>query len=109
MKHRYRAKQVCFVDGARIRPGQEFSTSASPNDAWEPIDKPAAEPEKAAAKAAPAPAPKDDDVVDDPFEKMDEQTARTFIQTKGGRQPGQKATIETVRAAARSAAGLEEA
>lgn len=103
---RYRAKITCFVDGARIRAGQEFTTSAPLNkDAWEEVATPAAPaaaPSTRPAKASSLP-------VDDPFDKMDEETARSFIQSKSGKAPGPKASLEAIRAAARAAAGTDGA
>lgn len=106
---RYRAKQLCFVDGAKIRPGQEFSTEAPHNkEAWELIDAPAAQakPElKLDTKVEAKPAPKP---TGDPFEKMDEEQARNFIASKGGVAPAPGASLTKLRNAAKAAAGAEE-
>lgn len=98
---RYRAKQLCFVDGSKIKPGQTFSTDAPPNDAWESLDDPKPAP-KSEAKPAPKP-------VEDPFDAMDDEQARNYIASKGGKAPGPKASIEAVRNAARAAAGTDGA
>ena len=99
---KYRAKQLCFVDGSKIKPDQTFSTDAPPNlDAWEPLDGSAP-----AAKAAPKPAPQP---VEDPFDAMEEEQARLYIASKGGKAPGPKASIEAIRNAARAAAGTDGA
>lgn len=106
---RYRAKQLCFVDGAKIRPGQEFSTDAPHNkDAWEPIDAaaPDAKPElKLETKVEAKPAPKP---TGDPFATMDEEQARNFIASKGGVPPAPGASLTKLRSAAKAAAAVEE-
>lgn len=100
---RYRAKERVFVDNSLREPGEEFVTDAPMHPtAWELIDKTAA-PAKA-AKAAAESAP-----VDDPYDRMDEEQLRNFITTKGGKQPGAKASLEALRTAARAAAGVDGA
>lgn len=104
---RYRAKTLCFVDGAKRKPGDTFVTDAPHNvQAWELLDTPAPEAAKAAAKAVAKdePKPKDEG---DAFDKMDEEQARLFIDTREGKQPRKGASIEVVRQAARDAAGTD--
>lgn len=93
---KYRAKENLFVDGSRIRAGQEFTSDLPPSKAWELIEggkpaKPAAE--KAAAKESPIP---------NPIDSMDEDQARALIDTKGGKQPA-GGGIQAIRNAAKRA------
>lgn len=81
---RYRAKSMLFVDGARIRPGQEFNSEAPPGPEWEPI---ASAPAGKAPAAAPAPAPVQTVGAPQRIEDMDDDQLRDFIQTKS---PSQK-------------------
>lgn len=83
---RYRAKTMLFVDGQRIRPGQEFSSESPPTPEWELIAATAA---PKTSKAAPAaePAPAAPLGAPQRLEDMDEEQLRDFIQTKS---PSQK-------------------
>jgi hypothetical protein len=102
---RYRAKTMLFVAGARIRAGQEFSSNEPPNDQWEPLDRPAAEqPKPAKAEATPPPPP---EAPIDPFADKDATWLRNFILTKTKREPKPEATIEQLRARARSIVAAE--
>lgn len=106
---RYRAKTLCFVDGAKIRAGQEFLTDAPHNkDAWELLDAPAAEARaelKLETKVEAKPALKP---TGDPFAAMTEDQARNFIASKGGVAPAPGASLTKLRSAAKAAAGAEE-
>lgn len=83
---RYRAKSMLFVDGARIKPGQTFSSDSTPNDQWEPID---SAPAPKGAKQAPAAAPEPVKAAGAPqtLDEMSDEQLRDFIQTKS---PSQK-------------------
>lgn len=74
---RYRANSLLFVDGARIRAGQEFSSNSPPNDQWIPLDTGATK--AVAAKAAPEPAPAGPV---DPFAGWSKSQLQDFIETK---------------------------
>lgn len=107
---RYRAAVPMFINGARIRVGQEFSFAGPPNKDMEPLDaeatklmaplltgKPAA-----AIKAEPAPAADEAPVG---LEAMSDEALRAFIETKGGKQPKKDASRAVILAAATACAG----
>jgi hypothetical protein len=50
---RYRAKMQLFVNGTRIRQGQEFESDLKPGKQWEALDPPAAKRGKAQETAKP--------------------------------------------------------
>lgn len=111
---RYRANAPMFINGARIRVGQEFSFAGPPNKDMEPLDAEAAKLMErlkvgAASVAAPAKAEtvKAEPVKAEPFglEVMGDDELRAFIETKGGKMPGAKASRETLLNAARLAGG----
>ena len=106
---RYRANAPMFVNGSRIRVGQEFSFSGPPNKDMVPLDAEAAKLiERLNGGAAPVAAPaKAEPVKAEPagLEAMGDDELRAFIETKGGKMPGAKASRETLLNAARLAGG----
>ena len=103
---RYRAKTLCFVDGSKIRAGQEFSSDAPPNPLWEPLDKAASEAVKAApAKVAEPPPATPKAAPIDALADKDDAWLRNYIQTKGGKMPGPNASLETLKIRVRELAG----
>lgn len=50
---RYRAKDTLWLDGRRIRPGQEFESDAKPGKKWELLEASAPPPEPVAEQPAP--------------------------------------------------------
>ncbi len=112
---RYRANAPMFINGSRIRVGQEFSFSGPPNKDMEPLDAEAAKQMErlkvgVAATAAPGkaervPAAEPDKTEPSGLEAMSDEDLRAFIETKGGKMPGAKASRETLLNAARLAAG----
>ena len=85
---RYRATATLFVNGARIRPGQEFISDLPPAPAWELMD--------AATTVAPGEAPVDG------FAAMQVEELMDYIETKTGRRPA-KASRPTLLRQAREA------
>jgi hypothetical protein len=110
---RYRATVPMFINGARIRVGQEFSFAGPPNKDMEPLDAEATklmapllvgkQPAPAApVKAEPAPAADETPVG---LEAMSDEALRAFIETKGGKQPKKDASRAVILAAATACAG----
>lgn len=98
---RYRAKTMLFVDGARIRPGQEFNSEAPPTDQWEPVEdaKPASK-----AAAAPAKAPTAAKPGSKTLDEFSDEELRDFIQTKTKNRPSEQALRENLLAKAKQLA-----
>lgn len=75
---RYRALSLLFVDGARIKPGQEFNSDSPPSDQWFLLEthkvsgKSKGESEPVRATAGPV----------DPFADFSDDKLRDFIETK---------------------------
>lgn len=94
---RYRALQIGFVGGGKIRVGQEFTWNGPPADWMEPVDEAA----KAAAASAPvrrpepAPAPvSSTDGPDDPFKDMPVEKMLDYVKTKSGRDAPPKVAAD---------------
>lgn len=89
----YRAKSLLFVDGARIRPGQVFSSNTTPNDQWEPVESAAEKQAKGKAQAEPVKAPEGPI---DPFADKTDEQIRDFIETRSrnNKRPGTDKTRE---------------
>jgi len=110
---RYRANAPMFINGSRIRVGQEFSFAGPPNKDMEPLDAEAIKlmaPLLAGKPGTPAAPVKAERVLaadETPtgLEAMADDELRSFIETKGGKMPGAKASRETLLNAARLAGG----
>lgn len=112
---RYRANAPMFINGARIRVGQEFVFSGPPNKDMVPLDAEAAKlidrlngvaaPAAPAGKAEKVPAadPVKAELVG--LEAMSDDELRAFIETKGGKMPKKDASRAAILAAAQLCAG----